>query len=129
MIPVADKYLHFLILRIFLNFKTDFTQRQYNAFVAQSFAHPLCKINFTIYKGEFMNILQYLKTYKKRQNLDLLNNSLASYGLRPTEWQLIKEDGTGYKIANKMEPSFFFRGKTKYENGRKKWSSIYLAGL
>lgn len=63
------------------------------------------------------------------QELDVLNSSLSDYGLCPTEWQIIEEEDWLYKIQNKEEPHFFFRGKIKYVNGHKKWRSIRLAGL
>lgn len=63
------------------------------------------------------------------QELDILNNSLSDFGLCPSDWLVIKEDSCVYKIENKEEPHFFFRGKVKFENGRKKWRSIRLAGL
>ena len=76
-----------------------------------------------------MNILQYLETSKKNQELSLLSNDLSNYGLCPIEWFLIQEDSVSYKIANKQEPGFYFRGRIQFKNGRKKWSSIHLAGL
>jgi hypothetical protein len=76
-----------------------------------------------------MKILDFLNVTKTKNDLNLLNNSLSEYGLKPKEWHIIKEDGVSYKILNKTEPDFFFRGKIKYENGRKKWGSIRLAGL
>ncbi|MEQ1723014.1 MAG: hypothetical protein ABL930_07535 [Pseudobdellovibrio sp.] len=76
-----------------------------------------------------MKILHILNVTKKETDLNLLNNSLSEYGLKPNEWNIIKEDCVSYKIFNKTEPEFFFRGKVKYENGRKKWGSIRLAGL
>ena len=76
-----------------------------------------------------MNILHFLESVKKNQELIFLSNSLADFGLSPAEWQLVKEDSTSYRIANKAEPNFFFRGRTLFSRGRKKWSSIQLAGL
>lgn len=73
--------------------------------------------------------MHFLKVCKKNQELDLLNSSLSDYGLCPKEWHIIKEDSIDYRIANKTEPDFFFRGRVKYEKGRKKWTSIQLAGL
>ncbi len=76
-----------------------------------------------------MKILYFLNVSKMQTDLNLLNNSLSEYGLKPNEWNIIKENGGSYKIFNKTEPDFFFRGKIKYEKGRKKWGSIQLAGL
>ncbi|MEK6627615.1 MAG: hypothetical protein AABY53_03230 [Bdellovibrionota bacterium] len=76
-----------------------------------------------------MNILHFLESSKKRQELILLSNSLSDFGLSPTEWCLMKEDCTSYKITNKIEPNFFFRGQIQFKNGRKRWGSIQLAGL
>ena len=63
------------------------------------------------------------------QELEALKNSLSDYGLCPTEWLIIEEEVCNYKIENKEEPLFFFRGKIKLENGLKKWGAIRLAGL
>ncbi len=76
-----------------------------------------------------MKILHFLATFKKNQELSLLGNSLADFGLSPEEWLIIKEDSLSYKITNKCEPSFYFRGRIQFRNGRREWSSIHLAGL
>jgi hypothetical protein len=80
-------------------------------------------------KESSMKILYFLNVSKIETDLNLLNNSLSEYGLKPNEWNIIKENCGHYKILNKTEPDFFFRGKIKYEKGRKKWGSIQLAGL
>ena len=76
-----------------------------------------------------MNTLHLLFASKKNQELSTLNSSLADFGLAPDEWYLIKEDSLSYKITNKYEPNFFFRGRIQFSNGRKKWGSIYLISL
>gem|GEM_PF-1159825 len=76
-----------------------------------------------------MNILHFLKLGKKKQELASLSKSLSEYGLSPAEWELIKEDRVNYKIANKYEPKFFFRGRIQFRRGRKIWGSIQLAGI
>lgn len=76
-----------------------------------------------------MNVLHLLESSKKNQELTQLINSLSNYGLSPADWCLMKIDSMNYRIANKTEPNFFFKGQIQFINGRKRWSSIQLAGL
>lgn len=76
-----------------------------------------------------MNILHFMNVVKKEQDLTSLNKGLSEYGLSPTDWQISKVVGIHYKIVHKNEPEFFFHGKVKFKNGRKKWGSIQLAGI
>lgn len=61
--------------------------------------------------------------------IETLIESLADFGLCPAEWIITEQESLIYKIQNKEEPQFFFRGSISFENGCKKWSSICLAGL
>lgn len=61
--------------------------------------------------------------------VETLVESLAEFGLCPTEWVITQQESLIYKIQNKEEPQFFFKGNISFENGRKKWGSICLAGL
>ena len=76
-----------------------------------------------------MTVLQTHNNQNQPQSTNALISGLSDYGLCPAEWLVTKEHGTVYKIENLLEPGFFFRGKVKFENGRKKWISIHLAGI
>lgn len=61
--------------------------------------------------------------------VETLIESLAEFGLCPAEWIVTELESHSYRIQNKEEPQFYFKGRISFENGRKKWGSIYLAGL
>lgn len=61
--------------------------------------------------------------------IEPLIESLAEFGLCPAEWIVTEQDSQIYRIQNKKEPQFYFKGNVSFENGRKKWGSIFLAGL
>lgn len=58
-----------------------------------------------------------------------LIESLSDFGLCPTEWTITKQESQIYRIENRKEPQFFFKGNIRYEAGRIKWNIISLAGL
>lgn len=76
-----------------------------------------------------MNILHSLNSNKNHYEIAALTHSLSEYGLSPADWKIAKESCDLYKISNKSEPDFYFKGKTKYEKGRKKWANIQLVSL
>lgn len=76
-----------------------------------------------------MNTYDLLSLPAAIRNTDHLTTALAEYGLCPSEWRVINEGRKTYTIKNIHEPSFYFRGITKFVNGRRKWQSISLAGL
>lgn len=76
-----------------------------------------------------MNFLQYLQTSKVNHDLNYLSEGLAEFGLCPHDWSLIKEDSLNYKITNKTEPKFYFRGRIHFKNGKRQWLSIRLVSL
>ena len=76
-----------------------------------------------------MNILQSFSKCKQHQEMESLVKSLSDYGLSPSEWLIKKEKGCIYKIENRNEPSFFFRGVVSIKRGRREWGSISLSGF
>jgi hypothetical protein len=76
-----------------------------------------------------MNILQFNNQDNSSLAYQDLTIELSDYGLKPEEWSITKEDNFSYKIENKKEPSFYFRGKTLLQNGKRRWKAIQLAGL
>ena len=67
--------------------------------------------------------------YQQTNELTVLAKNLSEFGLRPIDWKLSKKSDDSVKIENKEEPSFYFIGKLKSEEGQPKWTSIQLASL
>lgn len=67
--------------------------------------------------------------YQQTNELTVLAKSLSQFGLRPIDWKLSKKSEDCVKIENKEEPSFYFIGKLKLEDGQTKWNTIQLASL
>lgn len=80
-------------------------------------------------EGEVLNILHFFNKNRKLIETSSLNKDLSDFGLKPNDWYLIQEDGLIYRIENKNEPTFFFKGRVHFRKGKKKWRSIYLAGI
>lgn len=76
-----------------------------------------------------MKTSELLRITATIRNTDHLTTALAEYGLCPNEWRVVSEDAKTFMIKNIHEPSFYFRGITKFVNGRRKWQSISLASL
>ena len=76
-----------------------------------------------------MNFSNYLILRPLQSEMMHLNSSLADYGLRPEDWEIIPEQLNEFKIENIEEPSFFFKGTTVLKKGRKIWQKIQLLGL
>ena len=76
-----------------------------------------------------MNILQCLKQCREHQEQNTLTKSLSDYGLSPSDWHIKHQEGNIYRIENKDEPHFFFRGTVHKKKGRREWGSISLSGL
>lgn len=76
-----------------------------------------------------MNASAHLTLLEAVRSPDHLTTTLSEYGLCPEEWVVINKGRKIYTIQNIQQPEFFFKGIIKFENGRRKWHSICLAGL
>ncbi len=66
---------------------------------------------------------------KMAAELESLIESLSDFGLCPSEWIITEQESQIYRIENREEPQFFFKGNIRLEAGRIKWNTIFLAGL
>lgn len=62
-------------------------------------------------------------TYKSKAKLQ---KDLANFGLNPIDWEIHREKGAHYKIQNKHEKSFTFKGRAEKAC---KWQSLSLLSL
>ena len=72
-----------------------------------------------------MNLFQ---KHSQTSLLDL-NIQLADFGLKPSDWKLLKTEEDQIKIQNKTESSFYFYGSIQQTAGKNKWKNICLVSL
>lgn len=68
------------------------------------------------------------KTHITQLNSDLTQD-LASYGLKPTEWNLKLKSQDKLLISNKYEPNFCFGGNYTFSKNKFTWKKIQLISL
>lgn len=74
-------------------------------------------------------MLNNAETNHQDDEIKSLMNCLSEYGLSPSDWQIIREKGRTYKIENRYEPGFHFRGTATFKKDRLEWRSISLSGI
>ena len=72
-----------------------------------------------------------MNLFQKQNQASLLdlNIQLADFGLKPSDWKLLKTHEDQIKIQNKTESSFYFYGSTLKTAGKNKWKNICLISL
>lgn len=58
-----------------------------------------------------------------------LTQDLASYGLKPSEWNLKLKSQDNLLISNKDEPNFCFGGNYTFSKNKFTWKQIQLISL
>ncbi len=72
-----------------------------------------------------------MNLFQKHNQVSLfdLNTQLADFGLKPSDWKLLKTEKDQIKIQNKMQNSFYFYGSIEEASGKNKWKDICLISL
>lgn len=58
-----------------------------------------------------------------------LNQDLKSFGLNPSEWNVLREKSSTYRIESKQDRQFVFKGKVKGKGPSLKWQQLELISL
>ena len=72
-----------------------------------------------------------MNLFQKHSQASLLDLKiqLADFGLKPSDWKLLKTEEDQIKIQNKIESSFYFYGSTQQTAGKNTWKNICLISL
>jgi hypothetical protein len=58
-----------------------------------------------------------------------LNQELKSFGLNPSEWNVLKEKSQIYRVQSKADRNFFFQGKVQKKGLNLKWKQLELVSI